>query len=217
MDAISIKKKPLATLAVLVVAGVVVVLVVISIVRPISDDFRTYLDSVAMRQTLLLDMRSAFGYGAAIHAFRNYVPRGESRYREPFDRSYAVIVEHINAYREIPGPTPAEGEAVDAVARMQVSYNADIERVGELRRLGMSPLQIDALVKTDDGPAIAAFDVLNRHYTTMTRNYADRLQRNTGNLLAGVIAVVLFGILPVTAAGGMSTDGTSADDEVNLF
>ena len=42
-------------------------------ISPIQMDWETYLQQVVQRQTLLSDIQGQFGYGGAIHHFKNYV------------------------------------------------------------------------------------------------------------------------------------------------
>ncbi len=70
----------------------------------IEEIWSLYKDQVALRQKLLLDIKSHLGYGGAIHAFKNYVLRKSMKYyddaRDHLDRSLQTISSY-NSFADI--------------------------------------------------------------------------------------------------------------------
>ena len=57
----------------------------------ISEGWNSYLDEVVVRDELISEMRYRFGYGGAIHNFKNYVLRANEKYIDKFRKDYKTI------------------------------------------------------------------------------------------------------------------------------
>ena len=69
--------------AVLAIVSVILILAGIGAnqnFEPIVNDWNYYENSVTKRQSLLMNIKAEFGYGSAIHNFKNYVLRGSDKY-----------------------------------------------------------------------------------------------------------------------------------------
>ena len=49
-------------------------------ILPVEKHWDDYQENIAERQGLLLQIRSEFGYGGAIHNFKNYILRNNDKY-----------------------------------------------------------------------------------------------------------------------------------------
>ncbi|MDF0597466.1 methyl-accepting chemotaxis protein [Psychromarinibacter halotolerans] len=115
----------------------------------------------ASRAALLTELRFAIGYGGLIHSFKTFVLGGSDDAREgalaAVDRAGAALA----AYEAI-DLSPEERAALTTVAEMIDSYADALPMVAEGWAAGLSPKDIDATVKVDDAPAVAALDALER-------------------------------------------------------
>lgn len=131
---------------------------------PVQDDWQDYLEHVAHREDLLLEIKDLFGYGGAIHNFKNYGVRGTPKY---FDRTRNKLDELLKVaeeYRGIDGVTVEEKNALVSIEKVAGQYRDATEQVRKLHADDASISQIDTAVKIDDSPAIKGFAVLQEKF-----------------------------------------------------
>ena len=85
-------------------------------VEHVVDELGT-LQSTAIKQDLIGELESNFGYGGAIHNFKNYVLRGQKKYIDRFREKSMAALSAIEAYRK------------QSITPEEVSYLAAIEGV----------------------------------------------------------------------------------------
>ncbi len=123
-----------------------------SLVQQVTGEIESYLG----RLNRFRKLQSAIGYGGLIHQFKNYVMRGDDRYRIAFEQQFAALDAELSR--------AAGDESVSALTRQQIGdiLSTFREYAGKLaiaQRLhaGNAPLaQIEKAVKVDDGAALAA-------------------------------------------------------------
>ncbi len=131
----------------------------------------TDLQTVEQRRELLLDMRSALGYGGAIHHFKNYVIRNEAQYVDRGANSFSQFRESIRAYRLNEGVTQAEMEALSTIESTIQEYVAAFETAQRLFAQGATTNEVDTAIRISDGPAIQAFNEIDdrmQEFVTVT-------------------------------------------------
>jgi hypothetical protein len=109
-------------------------------------------------------MVRALGYGGAIHQFKNYLMRGEPRYREAADRSLAAAQGHLDALARSAELDAGDKAAVRDLKATVGAYQDALQRVTELRREGLTPDLVDRLVLIDDAAAVAALEALRANW-----------------------------------------------------
>ena len=137
-------------------------------------------DALDQQQVAALteQMLRSMGYGGFIHAFKNYVLRGEARYLEQVNARAGAAQAALDriAYE-------AESAGIDnsIVAVLQTTLTAYVERIPFVAAAwarGELPSAIDAQVKVSDAPALQAIEALTRWESPIDDNRLDQaLQR----------------------------------------
>ncbi len=137
-------------------------------VIPLKTNWDKYQNNVAKRQSLLMKIKSEFGYGGAIHHFKNYVLRGTPKYFNEINARQQRVIEAINEYQRIDGVATEEIAALGIIQTVIDQYRAATSEVKSAHKRGLDPRKIDQLVKINDSPALEAFAQLNRKYVDLT-------------------------------------------------
>lgn len=115
------------------------------------------------KSDLLNQLQSQIGYGGLIHHFKNYLLRGAERYRQLFRAKLEASQSITAEYRELPGVSVSEREAIGEIVRTLREYNDNLNVIASMRDAGETPLAIDKVVVIDDKPALDAVETLRRH------------------------------------------------------
>ncbi|MCF6266768.1 MAG: hypothetical protein L3J57_09520, partial [Desulfuromusa sp.] len=65
----------------------------------INQQWMTFAQKTSHKQQLVSQLKSEFGYGGAIHLFKNYILRGQNKYLSKFDAAYQRAKNSIKEYR----------------------------------------------------------------------------------------------------------------------
>ncbi len=188
---LSIKAKGHMLLGAVVVIFAAVYFYVGSSISRIDDEWHHYQSQVAKRQNLLMEIKSQFGYGGGIHNFKNYVLRGTPKYYDRIVTNHAGIVAAINSYRALEDLSVLENDALSAIEGVAFKYREAADAVKQAVSIGKNVLEIDALVKISDSPALAAFEELQTGYEKLTGNRTSQV----GNTLSGADFSMLSGLV----------------------
>jgi methyl-accepting chemotaxis protein len=169
-------------------------------ITPIKSEWHGYLEHVAQRQNLLLDIKSQFGYGGAIHNFKNYVLRGTPKYYGRVKDGLGTLLEKVDQYRKFKDIKKEELDALDAVQSVSNNYLAATDMVKKMHEDGSSPKEIDGVVKISDGPALKAFDVLAQQYQEMTEHSTQKLEGSIAHTLKISSVNLLVALLFIAGA-----------------
>ncbi|MDP6979952.1 MAG: methyl-accepting chemotaxis protein [Myxococcota bacterium] len=112
------------------------------------------------RKNVLSDAMQLVGYGGLIHNFKNYVIRGTPEYRGKVEKQYQHLVKQFDVYNSMLPSDSSHKEAVATYRKALDAYADATRMVAQAIATGRDPRQIDASVKIDDGPALAALDHL---------------------------------------------------------
>ena len=150
------------------------------------------------RAVALGAIRSAMGYGGMIHEFKNYVLRQDAPRIEKTTQSLATTHEAIADYRAL-ALTEAESAALQTVEHTVVAYGEALKTTVDMTAAGAAPEEIDAVIKIDDGPALAG---MNRLAMAVDRHNVEQAGALSGNLNKVEIAslVVLAAAVGTTGA-----------------
>ena len=113
---------------------------------------------------LLNRLHATIGYGGLIHAFKNYVIRGDVSYEQLFHEKmslFQLLSSDINRLN-------LGGEVAEKIAIIESTvekYHALVESVEKMRKQGKSTSEIDRQVRVDDLPALEAIEYLRVHIT----------------------------------------------------
>ena len=235
----NIKIKTLGTIiaVLLTVTGIIVVAtstVTIKEVSGIEDTWRDYDTVAAAKMAYLSDLRDAIGYGGMIHQFKNYVLRMDRPRIVKVQAKIREATVAMTAYRAL-GVNEREIAALDAIAGVVAAYADAIVTVEELASEGMSPQEIDGVVKISDKPALEGMAVLDAEMQAVRANSsasvydaaaATLLFVKTTTAIVGALLVALIAafiwftrsrlIGPLTRLGVAVTKLAEGDTDVDL-
>ena len=157
-----------------------------------------YQDTVARRERLNFELARQFGYGGAIHAFKNYVLRGEARYKQAFDAQVARTEAILDQYLALPALEEAEREALGAFGGVVAAYVEGAGRVATLVAANAAVADIDRSVKVDDKPALDALARLQAAVEARTTAESGALEAAVGDattLIGGLLTVLLGAVI----------------------
>ncbi|MFQ5484588.1 MAG: HAMP domain-containing protein, partial [Desulfobacterales bacterium] len=166
-------------------------------ISPIRDNWTDFQKEAAPRQKALLTMKAQFGYGGAIHNFKNYVLRSKEKYVDRVIKNHAAAIEAIENYRKIRGITKNEKEALATIESTFTQYRDAVNVAQKMFAEGKNSQEVDAVIKINDGPAIKAFDVLERQYETMTVNTTDKITSSIVIAFKVLAASLIFAFLMI--------------------
>jgi methyl-accepting chemotaxis protein len=165
----SIKNKIMAMIIFIIVIILISTSYVLSSIKPVSESWMNYQEQAASRQTLLMNIKSNFGYGGMIHNFKNYVLRGQDKYLPKISKNHQEIQDNIKRYQGLTGVTNTEQQALDNIAQVAKNYYENSIVVSNLFSQGKTPEQVDSVVKITDKPALAGFEILNQSYLSLSK------------------------------------------------
>ena len=173
-------------------------------VSPIGQRWQDYQHDVVQRQNLLMQIKSDFGYGGVIHNFKNYVLRGKPKYLQRLEGNFASLETALERYAVLADVSPEEHRALQAISGVVEEYRDNTRLVQQRVAAGDSAEQIDTLVKVDDSPAFAAFELLDERFAELTAAATAALTGDIslanrtslwGLLLVALVVVVSFTLL----------------------
>jgi methyl-accepting chemotaxis protein len=210
LQQLTIKQKSLAlgTLVLAICLGAAALLLPAQ--QRLADTFTHFVNSVSARNHLLIDLRADFGYGGAIHHFKNYVLRGDDKYHQRFIGAHDSAIKRLDEYAALPDLNAAERGAITDLRGVFGEYRKQVDVVQEQWSMGDVPSQIDALVQIDDAPALAAFEVIDERAHELTDHYQDLVSERVDDTEAVTLQtmggmVVLVGTLLVVLAHSISS------------
>ncbi|MES9955402.1 MAG: bacteriohemerythrin [Sedimenticola sp.] len=239
----SIKSKFFALL-ILAVSGFSSTLAIVYFsTEPLIDYFNTGQNRIAIRQSLMVGIRTNIGYGGQIHHFKNYVLRKTEKYQAQLANSHKQLNKDIEAYLSLPDITETEAEALRTIRSTANQYLKNAEKIQTAVQHGtVTAESLDQLVKIDDKPALDAFHRLQTSFQSLANSHTTDVEQNLNRLiftlsltliimLIAMSTLVLLIYLPlkrniktVTAAANRAAEGnlnvqyrvTSKDEIANI-
>ncbi len=142
----------------------------------ISDKWAGYSNEADRKGALISALRGHLGYGGIIHAFKNYVLRGDKSYRENLtevlERFDAITTEYLSLQ-----VTAAEREAVEAVIATVDLYRSKLDIADRAAADSWPPERTDELVRVDDTSALEALRTLESIWQSNRAQQTDTLFR----------------------------------------
>lgn len=128
-----------------------------------------YNEEIKTKNLILLEIKKDFGYGGAIHSFKNYLIRSNEDYLTDFEKSYHQFLEHKKSYQKIKKTSSFELEKLNDIHQVFDQYRVNIQTIKILKGYGKSILEIDQLVKIDDSRALKAMHDLADYFETSSK------------------------------------------------
>ncbi len=107
---------------------------------------------------LLAALSRHFGYGGAIHLFKNYVLRGEEKYIERFDERRDQINALLDKLVVLKGVTAQEKAWAADIRDTLAKYSDAIRTAEKMFSEGYTAVAVDRVIKISDKKALAAID-----------------------------------------------------------
>ena len=156
-------------------------------------------EAIEIENKVLADL----GFGGLIHNYQNYVMRNSVNYRAAAIADYVRVLDSLARLERI---VPESQHGDIALVRETVrTYraNLDVARVAIAR--GAGPVEIDALVRVDDTPAVHALKQImqglhERLLKEQTRR-ANDLKVFVRGLLILIVTILLLVLLLIAEAG----------------
>ncbi|MAG94302.1 MAG: hypothetical protein CMJ48_11195 [Planctomycetaceae bacterium] len=150
------------------------------------------------RANLVHSLTTDFGYGGAIHLFKNFVLRHTPKYEERFTKTYEQMsstIEQLNALGDL---SDSERANIAVVKETLDAYRDGTALASAMVADGKSVKEIDAAVKVNDGPALKALDELYaastgrfgvdpKHWFTVATKRIDLLKTVENHLTDGLL------------------------------
>ncbi len=167
-------------------------------VKNIAGNWKTYQQTALQRQILLTEIMSQFGYGGFIHNFKNHVLRGTNKYVDRFMKNKAGMDKAFASYKKL-DLSSEERTALADIEAVAEKYTKAVETSKDLHKKGLSPMEIDGVVKISDGPAFKGFKVLDEHVKSLEKAAGDSLNSTikaiyTLMVITGIAMLLFFGL-----------------------
>jgi len=100
------------------------------------------------------------GYGAGIHAFKNFLLRGRAEYASQARAAFTEVLHRLDAIDRAGSADGGEETALAELRRVVLAHRDAIDRIAALREKGWRIADIDRSVAVDVAPARAALERL---------------------------------------------------------
>lgn len=141
----------------------------------VTDQWQAFQNQITVRIDLLKDIRQHFGYGGAIHHFKNYVLRQQSSYLNRFNSSFSQLKQTFINYQQLPDLSNKEKQWLDVVQTVAEKYNSYSKLIASLAQAGKTAEEIDKVVKIDDKPALQAMQAIDDHIFELAQQQTQSL------------------------------------------
>ena len=135
--------------------------------QQMNNAWSEYTHRAEIRERLLTEIKSQFGYGGIIHNFKNYVLRGQDKFVVRIDKSRTAIMQTIKEYKTL-DLTVEEKNALSVVESVMQLYASNTSLVKNMWQNGATPAEIDKAVKINDSPAFKGFKILSEHFDSIS-------------------------------------------------
>jgi methyl-accepting chemotaxis protein len=149
----------------MLLAGAVIAIAGISTISEVNSARRAWneFEAAPARKTALLsEIRTELGFGGFIYYFRNAVLRGDPRDVALAKEARLKASVALTAYHAF-GLDRKETDAMAVVAKTLQEYGARLPVLEDAIARGLPIAEIDALVRSDDVPAVEALTALDEH------------------------------------------------------
>lgn len=163
--------------------------------KQLESGWHFYQEDSVLRQSLLEDLRTHFGYGGLIHNFKNYVLRGQEKYQQRVIQDFSALQETLNRYRALPAVSQQEKTALDSIESTAAEYFGYLPNIVDMVKAGTTPVERDAVVAVNDGPALKGLALIDKRLESLSKSETIRITEEiNSNISFALIAGVLLAI-----------------------
>lgn len=164
----------------------------------IEKSWHFFQNNVSVRIQLLEDFREHFGYGGAIHHFKNYVLRHKPEILERFNNSITHLEETYVRYHNLPDLLPEEAQLLEQAIAVARQYQQNSAFVAAMVAEHQGIAEIDKQVKIDDTPALVAMTNLNKLHDDLVKQKTDEFENfiyrsRSSSLWVIIITLIISG------------------------
>ncbi|MEO5327162.1 MAG: methyl-accepting chemotaxis protein [Magnetococcus sp. THC-1_WYH] len=120
------------------------------------DDVAFSMGMASKKNTLLIGILNAIGYGGTVHLFKNAILHPETSLESSLATSIAEANRHIDAFLALPDCRDTEKQTLTVIRNTLENYAANMAIIASMAKTGARSQAIDQAVPMDDAPAIAA-------------------------------------------------------------
>ena len=135
------------------------------------------------KNKIISDVKALAGYGGLIHNFKNYLLRGDTKYRNRFQSNYNHIQSLLNKYNKLSTSTAKEQELVSVISSTFTNYKLGLDKVIHAYSKNQDIKSLDKIVKVDDSYAINAIDILSNNILGADASYWFKVSTTRINIL----------------------------------
>jgi len=135
----------------------------------INGTWEVYQSDLSEKPRLESVLRGAIGYGGMVHNFKNFILRGDEKYREFAVSNLGAALAILNQYKALDLST-AETVAIEDIFSVFDTYKIAIQKTQLMITQGRSIIDIDHSVKVNDEPAIRGLKILRQEVLSIQKN-----------------------------------------------
>ena len=191
---LTIRKKlySLALIVGIIFISVQVVFFILS--KNVKQNWDDYNGNVEIKMNLISKINNDFGYGGAIHNFKNYLIRGNKIYFDEFNENYKSFMRHKDKYLNLESVSELEVQSLEIISGTFFTYSHYLNLVESLIQKGKSIKYIDSIIKVDDSAAFIAMKELQNSFV-LTRDDTTTKIHNSIYMIYYLAIFVIFCII----------------------
>ncbi|MCB0369912.1 MAG: GHKL domain-containing protein [Bdellovibrionales bacterium] len=167
----------------------------IFIVKKTQDSIMRSIAQINEKQTLISDIYNELGYGNGIHAFKNYVLRGQDVYKKNAASHLIKANQMIDKYFTFKNLSLDEKQALEILRNTVTAYISKIDIINQKITEGKIATEIDKLVKIDDAPAVSAQGVLQKYLLTEKSAELKKIDDLNHSVFFYIISIYLISLI----------------------
>jgi len=160
--------------------------------KNIKENWDKYNSTVETKMAILAQINIDFGYGGAIHNFKNFLIRGNHDDIEKFNLKFDQFIAHKNSYLKLDSVTPFEIENIKDIHKTMSQYKNNIYFIHALQGQNKDVKTIDSMIKVDDTPAIEAMNKLQHYFKKLRSNTTTKIHDNIYTIYYISILVIIL-------------------------
>ena len=170
--------------------------------KNIKNNWDQFDNVVETKMSLLSKINDDFGYGGAIHNYKNFLIRQDDKYLDLFNENYEEFIKDKKEYLTLADVSLYEINKLQEIESVFYEYKINIDKIKEILYTNKNIKAIDKAVKIDDIPALEAMKSLKLYYSNIRHNTSKQIHNQIENiyqvsLLVIFLIVILIGITTI--------------------
>ena len=128
-----------------------------------------FISTKIYKNEIISKLKATAGYGGLIHNFKNFLLRGDIKYKNKFLEEYKLMEKLISEYKKYI-ITHEEIELLNLVKKTMAQYKTNLKFIEKTNNNLKNILEIDRKVIVDDIPAINALNILETNIIGVDSN-----------------------------------------------